>query len=102
MRVAEVIVFDETDPQEFSRVDKIARDRALETFAGYPGFESMSVFEDRSTGTVYTFLVFATEHERLGAAKALEQISRVVALAAGAKGVRRFACPVSTRALKDN
>ncbi|WP_375765023.1 hypothetical protein NR798_25240 [Archangium gephyra] len=94
MRAAEVIVFEGADPREFSRVDTLARDRALEGLAEYPGFESMSVFEDDSLGTIHLLVTFATDHDRLAANSALEQISRVVALASGAKKVRRFGCPV--------
>ncbi len=94
MRAAEVIVFEGADPREFSRVDAIARDRAVEGLADYPGFESMSVFEDAELGTLHILMMFATEHDRLGANSALEQISRVVALASGAKKVRRWGCRV--------
>lgn len=94
MRAAEVIVFEGADPREFSRVDALARDRALEGLADYPGFESMTVFEDASLGSIHLVITFATDHDRLGANSALEQISRVVALASGTKKVRRFGCPV--------
>jgi hypothetical protein len=94
MKAAEVIVFEGADPREFSRVDGIARERALDGLADYPGFESMSVFEDPSLGTIHIIMTFATDHNRLGANSALEQIARVVALASGARAVRRFGCSV--------
>jgi hypothetical protein len=94
MRSAEVIIFEGADPREFSRVDAVAREPALEGLAGYPGFESMSVYEDASLGTIHLFMTFATERDRLGANAALEQISRVVALASGAKKMRRIVCNV--------
>ncbi|WP_257446548.1 hypothetical protein [Archangium lipolyticum] len=94
MKSAEVIIFEGADPREFSRVDAVAREPALEGLADYPGFESMSVFEDPSLGTIHLFMAFATERDRLGANQALEQLSRVLALATGAKKVRRVVCNV--------
>jgi len=94
MRAAEVIVFEGADPQVFSRIDAIARERALEGLADYNGFESMSVFEDPVLRTIHMVVTFATDHDRLTANLTLEQISRVVALASGAKDVRRFGCRV--------
>ncbi|EPX62458.1 hypothetical protein D187_008646 [Cystobacter fuscus DSM 2262] len=94
MKAAEVIVFEGADPREFTRVDAIARERALEGLSDYPGFKSMTLFEDSSLGTLHLILTFATEYDRLETNSAIEQISRVVALALGARTVRRFGCPV--------
>jgi hypothetical protein len=94
MKAAEVIVFEGADPREFSRVDAVARERALEGLSDYPGFKSMTVFEDPVLGTIHLVLTFATEYDRLETNPAIDQISRVVALALGARSVRRFGCPV--------
>ena len=97
MQVVEVFVTEGIAPGRFALVAGIANERILETLSGYDGFVEFAVFVDEGAGTSFAHVTFRDERALAGASKALDQLSRVVALALEARAARRYRCTVAAR-----
>ncbi|HEU4406999.1 MAG TPA: hypothetical protein VFS43_17150 [Polyangiaceae bacterium] len=97
MHIVEVFVTEGIEPRRFPMVAAVANERIVETLSGYDGFVEFAVFVDEGAGTSFAHVTFRDESAHAGARKALDQLSRAVALALEAREARRYRCTVAAR-----